>query len=236
VTNLSQCSECLKKGSPVSTAPTYPCVLCGELRCDIHAVWVPAHVIQKYTDAAEAVKANLSSSPEKGWLVFCGRPSHIPRGMPMWYGKEKRGGKIVEEVLAHEKTEGFEVFPMWEVGLVEEGFEKRWEPDHYELSCELAPVMKLTLQLHQRQGSSEPFIESFHSMVFDTLAKKKDTLFPASKKDLLIGLGRMATLKEILSFICSRCIVGACLNRLSPFYESKTFSRILKNPEKLSTK
>jgi hypothetical protein len=194
---------------------------------------VPAHVIQKHSDAAETVRKILRSGPEKGWYVFCGRPSHIPRGMPIWHGKEKKGGKIVEAVLNHEKTEGLEMFPMWEVGLVEEGFEKRWEPEHYELSCELAPVMKLVLQLYRKEGSSEPFIESMHSMVFETLAKKKATLFSASKKDLLIKLGRMATLKEIFNFVCSRCAVGACLNRQAPFYDKKIFSRLIKNPETL---
>ena len=192
-------------------------------------------MIQKHNEAAKAVAKNLRSGPEKGWYTFCGRPAHIPRGVPIWHGKEKKGGKIVEEVLNHEKTDGLEMFPMWEVGLVEEGFEKRWEPEHYELSCELAPVMKLVLQLHRKEGSSELFIESMHSMVFETLAKKKDTLFPASKKDLLVGLGRMATLKEIVSFVCSRCVVGACLNRQAPFYDKKVFSRVIKDPETLTS-
>ncbi|MFX1367104.1 MAG: hypothetical protein ACFFAY_00675 [Promethearchaeota archaeon] len=225
----------MRKGSITSAAPTYPCALCGQPRCDTHAVWVPAHVVQKHTDAAEAVRKTLHTTPEKGWFVFCGRPSHIPRGMPIWYGKEKKGGKIVEAIFDHEKKEGLELFPMWEVGLIEEGFEKRWESEHYELSCELSPVMNLILQLHRKEGSSESFIESMHSMVFDTLAKKKGTLFPASKKNLLAGLGRMPTLKEIFSFVCSRCVVGACLNRQAPFYDSKVFARVIKNPETLTS-
>ncbi|NHJ12984.1 MAG: hypothetical protein EAX95_04870 [Candidatus Thorarchaeota archaeon] len=229
--SMTQCEECLKKGHLSSTRRTYPCALCGQYRCDIHSVWVPAYFLQRPAKSTEAVLKILRGQPEEGWYSFCGRPSHIPRGVPIWYGKERKGGKIVEAIPNYEKKEGFEEFEMWEVGIVEDGFEGRWEKAHYELSCELAPVMSLALQLHRKQSNDESFIDSLHSMVFQTLAAKKSTLFSASKKDLMIGLGRPPSLSELFGFICSRCGVVACVNRLKPFYDKKTFGNLIAKPE-----
>ena len=149
----------------------------------------------------------------------------------MWYGKERKGGKIVEAIPDYEKKEGFEDFEMWEVGIIEDGFEGRWEKTHYEISCELAPVMTLAYNLRLKKEQDSSFLDSLHSMVFQTLAAKKATLFPVSKKDLMIGLGRLPSMNELFRFICTRCGVVACINRLSPFYDKKTFSRLVSKPE-----
>ncbi|NHI82710.1 MAG: hypothetical protein EAX81_00210 [Candidatus Thorarchaeota archaeon] len=64
-------------------------------------------------------------------------------------------------------------------------------------------------------------------MVFQTLASKKVTLFPASKEDLMIGLGKSLFLSEACSFIYSRCGVVACTNTLEPFYNREVLNSLM---------
>jgi hypothetical protein len=44
-------------------------------------IWVPAHELEKRYDEAEAIQAFIKYEKVGGWYGFCGRPSHVPRGL-----------------------------------------------------------------------------------------------------------------------------------------------------------
>ncbi|MHA2600522.1 MAG: hypothetical protein AM324_000120 [Candidatus Thorarchaeota archaeon SMTZ1-83] len=230
---LNVCAECESLGVAKATQTTYPCALCGQHRCETHSAWVPAHVLERPQDNTERVLKLLAGKPEKAWYTFCGRLSHVPRGVPIWYGKEREGGKLVEEILDHEKPEGLEAFPMWEVGIVEDGYEKRWKPQHYELSCDLAATMTLILKLWKKNEDPRAFLTTLNTLVFESVASKKTVFFGAKPKELKQKLGETPSLKQVINFVCSRCVVVACLNRQAEFYDRKTFNRVVKKPESL---
>ncbi|MFQ5832597.1 MAG: hypothetical protein ACE5H4_07835 [Candidatus Thorarchaeota archaeon] len=195
---------------------------------------MPAHVLDKPLDNTQRVLDLLASEPTKGWYTFCGRTSHVPRGMPIWYGRERKGGKIVEEIMNHEKPDGLEQFPMWEVGIVEDGFEKRWKPQHYELPCDLAATMALIIRLWKKNEDVRAFLTTLNTLVFESVAAKKAVFFGADSKELKRSLGESPTLDQVIRFVCSRCIVAACLNRQAPFYDRRMLGRTIRRPELLT--
>ncbi|NHI82709.1 MAG: hypothetical protein EAX81_00205 [Candidatus Thorarchaeota archaeon] len=65
--------------------------------------------------------------------------------------KREERRKIVEAIPNYERKEGFEEFEMWEIGIVEDGFEGRWKKTRYEISCELAPVISLADSLQRKR-------------------------------------------------------------------------------------
>ncbi|MFW9845819.1 MAG: hypothetical protein ACFFD6_03660 [Candidatus Thorarchaeota archaeon] len=230
---LSECAECANLGTVKSTEKTYPCSLCGQLRCIKHAVWVPSHILDRPLDHTQAIVKLMSGTAEKGWYAFCGRPGHIPRGMPMWYGKEREGGKIVEEIMNHEKPEGLEMFPMWEVGIVEEGGEQRWSKSHYEISCDIAGTINLVHKLWQKKEDPRAFMVTLQTLVFENVASKKPSFFGASMKEMKKKLGDEPSIGDVVKYVCERCAVVACLNRQAPFHDQKLFKKLIKKPELL---
>lgn len=230
---VSECAECTSRKGVVSTQEVFPCVLCGEPRCITHAVWVPAHFLDRRLDSTEAIVQLMTGTADKGWYAFCGRPSHVPRGMPIWYGKDRIGGKIVEEIMIHEKPEGLVMFPMWEVGIVEEGFEKRWTKDHFELGCDIAATINLVHRLWQKREDPRAFLVTLQTLVFENVASKKAVFFGATADEIRKGIGDNPNLGDVVDYVCSRCAVVACLNRQSPFYDQKLFKKIIKKPELL---
>lgn len=198
-----------------------------------HAVWVPAHVLDRPLDSTQAIVQLMTRKSEKGWYAFCGRTGHVPRGMPIWHGKERDGGKIVEEIMNHEKPEGLEMFPMWEVGLVEERFEKRWTKDHFEIACDIAATISLVHRLWQKKEDPRAFLVTLQTLVFDNVASKKAVFFGASKNEIKKGIGEDPTLTDVVNYVCSRCAVVACLNRQAPFHDQKLFKNLIKKPELL---
>jgi len=209
----------------------FPCALCGELRCEDHTIWVPAHEIDRPLDENQALLQLIGKQARQGgWYCFCGRSSHVPRGVSYRAGPKKEGGKIVTSILEHEKKPGLEMFRLWETGVIEEGYEKSWDPKNYALSCSVATIMVLMANLHATQRTKPGFLDTIYSTAIGTLGEKKTTFFVPSKKLFEISVGNNPDMKVLVEFVCSRCTIIACLNRQAPFYDQRLFKTLVAMP------
>lgn len=193
-------------------------------------IWVPAHELERPVDAAEAIMKLINYEKTGGWYGFCGRASHIPRGIPIRYGKEKSGGKMIEAILDTAKKPGLEVFKLWEVGAIEDGFETYWEPKRYALSCSLAPVMIMIANMYSTGKESSGFLENLHSSAFMTFATKKDIFYGEDWKEFDRSVGENPTKEDLFQYTCSRCSVIPCMNRQAPFHDQKLLQNLAKSP------
>ena len=193
-------------------------------------IWVPAHELEKPFEEAEAI-IDLIKHGTKGWYGFCGKPSHIPRGLPIRYGKGKDGGKVVHPILDHEKKLGLECFRAWEIGAIEDGFETHWEVKRYALSCSLAPVMALIATMYQSGRNPSSFLESLFNSAFKTFANKKSIFFLENWDKFVKTTGPNPSKEDLFSYACSRCAVIPCMNRQAPFYDKKMLRKLVKTPE-----
>lgn len=231
---MTNCEECKRYGYSRTNQEVFPCALCGELRCEDHTIWVPAHEIDRpFEENQTLLKMMGKNRKVGGWYCFCGRPSHIPRGVSYRVGPGKEGGKIVTPILEHEKKKGLEMFRMWETGVIEDGFEKAWEPKHYALSCSVATIMVLAANLHATQGTTPDFLDNVYRTAISALGEKKDSFFVPSKKTLEVVVSKYPEMKVLVEFICSRCAVVPCLNRQAPFFDQKLFKKLVTTPEAL---
>ena len=231
---MTTCEECIRLGYKRTNQESNPCALCGELRCEDHMIWVPAHAIDKPFDEAEVIKDLIKHGKVGGYYGFCGKPSHVPRGLPIRHGQRKEGGKVVHPILDHEKKPGLESFRMWEIGAIEDGFETPWEVKRYALSCSLAPVMALIANMYQAGREPSSFLDSLHSSAFKTFATKKPIFYLEEYDKFRKAVGSNPTKEELFSYTCSRCAVIPCMNRQAPFHNKKLFRKLGKEPELLS--
>jgi hypothetical protein len=227
---LTKCAECIRFGFTRTDQVTYPCALCGELRCEEHAVWVPAHELEKNIVAVTRVRSLLKYEKQRGYYVFCGRGAHIPRGLPIRHGVNKQGGKIVSPVLDNEKSKGLEFFRMWETGIIEGGFEKKWESKHYSLSCSLAPVMVVLGHLLSGVPITEQLVSKAYATAVIGMTSKKSVFEMISWEDFRDPILRTPEVKTAAILVCSHCKVVPCVNRQAPFYDSKRFKKLVKEP------
>ncbi|TFG31432.1 hypothetical protein EU527_12450 [Candidatus Thorarchaeota archaeon] len=194
-------------------------------------IWVPAHELNRPLDEAEAIISFIEYDKVGGWYGFCGRSSHIPRGLPIRYGKEKEGGKVVEAILDNEKKSGLESFQLWEVGAIEEGFETTWEVKRYALSCSLAPVMALIANMYLTGREPATFLENLHNSAFMTFATKKSIYYGEDWKKFTKTIGTNPSKEDLFQYTCSRCAVIPCMNRQAPFFDRKLLQKLVKSPE-----
>ena len=232
---MTNCEECKRFGYSRTNQEVFPCALCGELRCEDHTIWVPAHEIEKPFDENQVLLDLIGKKRKQGgWYCFCGRPSHVPRGVPYRAGPGKEGGKIVTPILEHEKKKGLEMFRMWETGVIEDGFEKAWESKHYALSCSVDTIMILIANLHDKESQTPGFLDKVFNTAISTFGEKKDTFFVPSKKMFeVVMISKFPEMKVLVEFVCSRCAVVPCLNRQASFYDQKLFHMLAKWPETL---
>lgn len=231
--SLSGCVQCKSIGLVRSAQEIYPCTLCGQPRCEEHSVWVPSFALDESTESARCHLNLLTGETVKGWYAFCGRLSHIPNGAPIRHGKERKWGKVVERIPYDERFEGLEIFPLWQTGIVEDGYEKHWDSQHYELSCNLSAGMRLLTRLFQYENDSSVLVEKIHSVVVDRVGGQRSTFFSISFDKFRASLTDSPTLKELAGSICSRCGVVLCLNRQAPFHDEKILKRLAKKPESM---
>ncbi|NHI83936.1 MAG: hypothetical protein EAX81_06515 [Candidatus Thorarchaeota archaeon] len=224
---IMRCEECNRKGRSSKGKKVHFCSLCGELRCEDHTVWVPAHLIDKLVKSSGL----LMTKPIDGWYAFCTRSPHIPQGVSIWFGRQKKRGRVVENILPSEKTKGLEQFAMWETGRVEEGFENHFNVKDYEISCAIFPVMRLILHIFTNEDQNSRLALLIHSLVFKSVAATKPLLFPVEYEDLISELGESPTLDATLRFVCSRCGVVVCMNRQAPFFDRARFGHLARRPE-----
>ncbi|MFW9926691.1 MAG: hypothetical protein ACFFDM_08000 [Candidatus Thorarchaeota archaeon] len=203
------------------------------MRCDDHMIWVPAHEIDRPFDETQELLKLMKHKAQGGWYGFCGRPSHVPRGVPYRAGADKEGGKMIVPILDHQKKTGLEMFRMWEIGVIEDGFEKQWEPKHYALSCSIATVMILFANLHATQGNSPGLLDSIYNSAILTFSDKKKTFFGGSREEFLKAVGSSPNVQTFVEHACSRCAVIPCLNRQAPFFDKKMFKKLAEEPELL---
>lgn len=232
---MTTCEECKRFGYTRTNQESNPCALCGELRCEDHMIWVPAYEIEKPFEEAEAVLKLIKYGKVGGYYGFCGRPSHVPRGLPIRHGKEKGGGKVVHPILDHEKKMGMESFRMWEIGAIEDGFETPWEVKRYTLSCSLAPVMVLIANMYQSGREPSSFLENLHNSAFRTFAHKKSIFYLEEWDKFTKSVGPNPTKEDLFSYTCSRCAVIPCMNRQAPFHDKRMFGKLVKEPDLLET-
>ncbi len=231
---MTNCAECRRYGYSRTNQEVFPCALCGEFRCEDHTIWVPAHEIERPFEENQALlKLMRKNAKQGGWYCFCGRPTHIPRGLPYRSGPGRQGGKIVSPILDHQKKTGLERFRMWETGVIEDGFEKAWDAKHYALSCSVAPIMVLIANLHETQGTTPGFLDTVYRTAISAFGDKKDTFFVPSKTTFEVVVSKFPELRVLVEFVCSRCAVIPCLNRQAHFYDQKLFKRLVNYPEDL---
>ena len=198
-------------------------------------VWVPSYELEKpFEEAIAIVKLLRKKSKIGGYYGFCGRPSHVPRGVPIRHGKEKEGGKVVHPILDHEKKQGLECFRMWEIGAIEDGFETAWEVKRYTLSCSLAPVMVMIANMYQTGKTPSSFLKNLHSSTFKTFATKKPAFFLEDWDEFAKSVGSNPTKEDLFNYTCSRCAIIPCMNRQAPFHDNKLFKKLAKMPETLT--
>ena len=231
---MTNCEECKRYGYKRTNQEVFPCALCGELRCEDHTIWVPAHEIDRPFEESQAIlKLMVKDAKQGGWYCFCGRPTHIPRGVPYRAGPDKEGGKIVTPILDNEKKPGLEMFRMWETGVIEDGYEKTWDSKHYALSCSVATIMVLIANLHLTKGNAPGFLDTVYNTAISAFGEKKDTFFVPSRKMFEDSVPKNPELKVLFEFVCSRCAVIPCLNRQAPFYDQTLFKILASDPEAL---
>jgi hypothetical protein len=230
---MSECAECKRYGTKIP-GEVYPCAICGTARCETHAVWVPAHEIDRDVKRAKAVRDSIKGESAGGWYTFCGRITHVPRGVTVVYGEGKKGGKIVERLLLHDKKPGLEAFEMWEVGIIEDKLEKPWEPRYYEISCELAKVMNLMAQMYRGPRGTDLFLKQLYLALIQNAAKRA-VFFKGTQNEFQEQVGKDPEFSDVIKYICSRCGVVICLNRLAPFYNRKLFKKLAKDPDSVIT-
>jgi hypothetical protein len=230
---VTTCEECKRFGYSRTNQVSYPCVLCGELRCIDHMIWVPAHELEKPYKEIQAITGLMRHKKVGGYYGFCGRTSHVPRGLSIRHGKEREGGKMVQSILDHEKKTGLECFQKWEVGAIENGYEAPWEVKRYALSCSFAPIMLLTANMFQNKNDSSTFLERLHDSAFRAFGSKKPSFFFESWDDFVKSVGTKPDKEALINYACSRCSVIPCLNRQAPFYDSKLLKKIAEDPELL---
>jgi hypothetical protein len=198
-----------------------------------HMVWVPAHELEKRYDEAEAVRNLIKYEKVGGWYGFCGRPSHVPRGLSIRHGKEREGGKVVRLILDHEKKPGLESFQRWEVGAIENNFETNWDTKRYALSCSFAPIMTIIATMYQSGKDPATFLERLFESAFRAFGSKKPAFFFETWEDFVKAVGSSPEKDSLIKYTCSRCAVIPCLNRQTPFYDNKLLKKIAREPELL---
>ncbi|UCE09048.1 MAG: hypothetical protein JSW61_08630 [Candidatus Thorarchaeota archaeon] len=190
-----------------------------------------AYQLDEIAERDESQSPSLSASHVSGWYPFCGRPSHVPYGVSIRHGKEKMWGRLVEDVSNDEKDEDLEFVVMWQTGVIEEGFEHRWEPKHFQPSCDLSDAVQVINVLFDQDIDDDVFLRKTQSSVLDPLAVRKITFFGSSFDEFRESVGESPDLEKIVKFICSRCGVVICLNRQSPFFDDKLFRKLVEKPE-----
>jgi hypothetical protein len=228
---VTTCEECKRFGYSRTNQVSYPCALCGELRCMDHMIWVPAHELEKPYKEAEAITSLLKHKKVGGYYGFCGRSSHVPRGLSIRHGKEREGGKMVRLILDHEKKTGLECFQRWEVGAVENGYETTWELKRYALSCSFAPIMMLIANMFLSGKDPSSFLERLYDSAFRVFGGKKQSFFFEVWEDFVKSVGSKPEKDTLIKYTCSRCSVIPCLNRQAPFYDKKLLKKIAQEPE-----
>jgi hypothetical protein len=198
-----------------------------------HMIWVPAHELEKRYDEAEAIQAFIKYEKVGGWYGFCGRPSHVPRGLSIRHGKEREGGKLVQPILDHEKKPGLECFKRWEVGAVENNFETSWNPKRYALSCSFAPIMTIIATMYQTTKDPAVILERLYDSAFRTIGGKKAAFFLEPWEAFVKALGPRPEIESVIKYTCTRCAVIPCLNRQASFHDSKLLKKIARDPEML---
>jgi hypothetical protein len=194
-------------------------------------IWVPAHELEKPFEEVQTILKMFNYEKSGGYYGFCGRASHIPRGLTIRHGAGKEGGKVVHAILDHEKKVGLEVFPMWEIGAIEDGFETPWEVKRYALSCSLAPVMALIANMYQSGKDPATFLDSLYNSAFKTFAIKKNIFFYEDWDKFGKKIGKKPTSHDLFKYACSRCSVIPCMNRQAPFFDKKMLQKLAKDPE-----
>ncbi len=227
---MSKCTECLQYGRDKTEQDVFACALCGDLRCADHTIWVPAHELERQLEPVQNIHGLLKKGKYSGWYAFCGKGAHIPRGLPIRHGKERLGGKIVEPIIDGYKRPGLEFFRMWETGIVEAAIDNRWETQHYALSCSLAVSMVAISNLVNKGGIKVPTFEKIFMTAITGLASKKPFFFAPSYDEFMKTIGSVGGTKAFAEYMCSRCAIIPCTNRLTEFYNSKVFKKLIKNP------
>ncbi len=138
---------------------------------------------------------------------------------------------MIGSILDHEKKPGLEMFKMWEIGIIEDGYEKHWEPKHFALSCSIAIVMVLIANLHTTQSGSPRLLDSIYNSAILAFGEKKKTFFGGTKEEFLKAVGSNPEVQTFIEYACSRCAVIPCLNRQDPFYDKKMFKKLASSPE-----
>lgn len=229
---VKTCVECKAFGRTNLEQTVYPCGLCGQPRCENHSIWVAAHELEQPIQTARlALSPVTEHSQQDPWYTFCGRMSHIPEGISIRHGEGRKVGRMVEEVPEDGRKPGLGMFSRWQVGIVEDGYEKRWVPQHFTPACALAPLMTLVARLSQEEGPPQKILRRLYESGIGPTAVKRPILIKTTFKDLEARAGSTQDSSEIIKYICSRCGVVICLNRHSLFHDQEMFARLVKKPE-----
>ncbi|MFW9919881.1 MAG: hypothetical protein ACFFED_09795 [Candidatus Thorarchaeota archaeon] len=227
---MSECPDCDIMRKKSTEKELYPCALCGEKRCADHTIWVPAHELDKYSEEVTRIREMLREKPHAGWYAFCGKGTHIPRGLSIRHGRNREGGRMVQMIPNDQKKEGLEFFNWWEVGIIENAMEKWWDVSHYALSCSLAPVMVIMAYLLRVETNINTAKMQMYEKGIVGMASKKEFFMIPSKDTFLKMTSTASSAKEFVDIICLLCGIVPCLNRQTAYHDEKKFKKMQRDP------
>jgi hypothetical protein len=119
---------------------------------------------------------------------------------------------------------------MWETGIIEAAIDNRWDPQHYALSCSLAPSMVTISNLVNKEGITIPSLEKIFMTAITGMASKKPFFFTPTYDEFMKESGSYGGTQALAKYLCSLCAILPCTNRLTPFYKPKIFKKLVKKP------
>ncbi len=107
------CSQCKLTSKPQKQKQKlYRCSLCGEYRCESHILAVAAADLQRQPDAIQFFRPLLVEDSTSGWYYFCDDRFHIPKGVTLYYGLDRKTGRIVDRIPEYERDPQLSIFQM----------------------------------------------------------------------------------------------------------------------------
>ncbi len=195
---------------------------------------VAAPEVPDRTDAMWRVQGQcLLNEPTSGLYFFCGSRLHIPKGVTLFYGMDRKAGRLVERIREYERNSQLSIFQMWQTGIIEDGIEKRWDRNRYEPSCEFANVFQRAIILRQTTDINE-WLRRIYDTVIVPLFGTMSPIHSFRWEEFAAGIDTVSLMEDIHRTLCMHCGIAFCLNRRVPFRDQKLFTKIIRSPKSVT--
>ncbi|MHA1638013.1 MAG: hypothetical protein ACTSUB_08365 [Candidatus Thorarchaeota archaeon] len=159
----------------------------------------------------------------------------MPQGLSTRHGKDMQAGQIISPIVDNEKKPGLEFIRIWDVGMIEFGKEKLWQPMHYVPSCYLHQAMVLISQIYRRDRGTEGYMSRLFKNGFESFGGKKRAYDAPTWQEFQDYLGKSTdpNMQDLIKLLCARCMVIPCTNRQAEFFNQKLFKKLIKKPQEI---